>query len=196
MLMSVIMSSPGPLVVGLALLSSRSSTQIADFIRRSIELLAIILAFVVYCVTTKNDIVDEIKKKKYERFTNLFVSVAMVTCGIIMLLLAIFSENEEKGNVIPGLAIAILGVIANTIFWFKYKKLSNQTGNTILRVQSSLYRAKAFVDTSVVIALGVMLFSNNPTLSQYFDLIGTICVSVYLAFSGCKSFATDFLNKQ
>ena len=196
MLMSVIMSSPGPLVVGLALLSSRSSTQIADFIRRSIELLAIILAFVVYCVTTKNDIVDEIKKKKYERFTNLFVSVAMVTCGIIMLLLAIFSENEEKGNVIPGLAIAILGVIANTIFWFKYKKLSNQTGNTILRVQSSLYRAKAFVDTSVVIALGVMLFSNNPTLSQYFDLIGTICVSVYLAFSGCKSFATDFLNKK
>ena len=196
MLMSVIMSSPGPLIVGLALLSSKSSTQIADFIRRSIELLAIILAFVVYCITTKNNVVDEVKKQKYERFTNLFVSVAMVTCGIIMLFLAIFSENEEKGNVIPGLAIAILGVIANTIFWFRYKKLGKQTGNTILQVQSALYRAKAFVDTSVVIALSVMLFSNNPTMSQYFDLIGTICVSVYLAFTGCKSFVKDLANKQ
>ena len=32
---SVIMSSPGPLVVGLGLLAGRSSTQIADFFRRS-----------------------------------------------------------------------------------------------------------------------------------------------------------------
>ena len=39
-LMSVLMSSPGPLVVGLGLLAGRSSTQIADFVRRSSELLA------------------------------------------------------------------------------------------------------------------------------------------------------------
>ena len=37
LLWSVIMSSPGPLVVGLGLLSGRSSTQIADFVRRSAE---------------------------------------------------------------------------------------------------------------------------------------------------------------
>ena len=34
LLLSVLMSSPGPLVVGLGLLSGRSSTQIADFVRR------------------------------------------------------------------------------------------------------------------------------------------------------------------
>ena len=45
---SIIMSSPGPLVVGLGLLAGRSSTQIADFVRRSAELLAIIMSFVVY----------------------------------------------------------------------------------------------------------------------------------------------------
>ena len=67
MLMSVIMSSPGPLVVGLGLLVGQSSTQIADFVRRSIELLAIILAFAVYCITTKDGGVDEVKKARYER---------------------------------------------------------------------------------------------------------------------------------
>ena len=48
LLWSVLMSSPGPLVVGLGLLSGRSSTQIADFVRRSAELLAIIMSFIVF----------------------------------------------------------------------------------------------------------------------------------------------------
>ena len=63
LLLSVIMSSPGPLVVGLGLLIGQSSTQLADFIRRSIELLAIILSFVVYCITTKDDNVNTLKKE-------------------------------------------------------------------------------------------------------------------------------------
>ena len=33
LLLSVLMSAPGPLVVGLGLLAVRSSTQIADFVR-------------------------------------------------------------------------------------------------------------------------------------------------------------------
>ena len=54
LLMSVLMSAPGPLVVGLGLMAGRSSTQIADFVRRSAELLAIIMSFVVYQLTTRD----------------------------------------------------------------------------------------------------------------------------------------------
>ena len=132
LLLSVIMSSPGPLVVGLGLLIGQSSTQVADFVRRSIELLAIILSFVIYCITTKNELVDEIKKRKLEKGTNIFVSIAMVASGIIMCVLAITSTSEEKGNVIPGLAIALLGLVANTFFWIKYSKLNKQSKNSIL----------------------------------------------------------------
>ena len=188
MLMSVIMSSPGPLIVGLGLLVGQSSTQLADFFRRSIELLAIILSFVVYTLTTREGGVDEIKKQKYERYTNIFVSCAMVVCGSIMTVLALTASSSEKGNVIPGLAIAILGVLANSIFWVKYKRLGTETNNKILMVQSNLYRAKTFVDASVVIALGVVLFSGDPIVSYYFDMIGTVCVSIYLVFTGVKSF--------
>ena len=189
--MSVIMSSPGPLVVGLGLLVGKSSTQLADFVRRSIELLAIILAFAVYSITTKNYSTDEIKKQKYERATNLFVSVAMVISGVIMTVLAFASSSEEKGNVIPGLAIALLGVVANSLFWVKYNKLGNETCNKILMVQSNLYRAKTFVDLSVVIALVTVLFTTDPMVSYYFDLIGTVCVSVYLVFTGVTSFIKE-----
>ena len=195
LLFSIFTSSPGPLVIGLGLLIGKSSTQIADFVRRSIELIAIILAFIVYSITTKENNVDENKKSKYEKGTNIFVSIAMIVSGIIMIILAILGGNDEKGNVIPGLVIAGLGLLANSFFWIKYTKLSNETNNKILKVQSRLYRAKTFVDFSVVVALSVVLFSTNPTLSYYFDLIGTICVSVYLIITGITSFIKEFNNK-
>lgn len=188
LLWSVIMSSPGPLIVGLGLIIGKSSTQIADFIRRSIELLAIIFSMLIYCITTKNDYTDEIKKQKLEKGTNIFVSITMILSGIIMTLLALFSNQKEKGNVIPGLAIAILGVIANSIFWFKYQRLGEQENNSILKIQSKLYCAKTFVDCSVTIALLIILFSSNASLSYYVDIIGTCVVSLYLIYTGFKSF--------
>ena len=51
LLASVILSSPGPLVVGIGLFLGKSSTQLADFIRRTAELLAIIVSLIMYKVT-------------------------------------------------------------------------------------------------------------------------------------------------
>ena len=195
MLLSVIMSAPGPLIVGLGLLVGKSSTQLADFVRRSIELLAIILSFIVYCITTDEGRVDEIKKARYEKVTNLFVSVAMVISGVIMSALALTSESSEKGNVIPGLCIATLGVVANSLFWRKYSRLGRETSNNILLVQSKLYRAKTFVDLSVLVALGVVLFSDNLTVAYWFDLVGTLAVSAYLVFTGVASFIGEMKKR-
>ena len=187
LLWSVIMSSPGPLVVGLGLMAGRSSTQIADFVRRSSELLAIIMAFVTYKITTKDGQEDLVKKEKVERFSNLFVGAMMCLGGSIMLLLAFVSENEDKGNVIPGLTIAVLGVIANTIFWRKYTKLNKQEPNPILAVQARLYRAKSLVDSCVTIALLSVALAPGTTFSYYLDLIGSVIVAIYLIFCGVQT---------
>ncbi len=187
LLWSVIMSAPGPLIIGLGLFVGRSSTQIADFVRRSSELLAIIMAYVVYKITTKDGVCDTAKKEKLEKFSNLFVGAMMCLGGTLMLLLAFVSENDDKGNVIPGLAIALLGVIANTIFWRKYTKLNKQEPNAILAVQARLYRAKSLVDTCVTIALlSVALFPESP-VSYYLDLIGSVIVALYLIWCGIQT---------
>ena len=189
LLLSVLMSAPGPLIIGLGLFVGRSSTQIADFVRRSSELLAIIMAYVVYKITTKDGVCDIIRKEKLEKFSNLFVGAMMCLGGSLMLLLAFVSENEDKGNVIPGLAIALLGVIANTIFWRKYTKLNKQEPNAILAVQARLYRAKSLVDTCVTIALlSVVLLPSSP-LSYYLDLIGSVIVALYLIWCGIQTIA-------
>lgn len=187
LLWSVIMSSPGPLVVGLGLLAGRSSTQIADFFRRSAELLAIIMSFVIYKLTTKDGACDEGKKAKLERGSNIFVGLMMCIGGGIMIALALISEASEKGNVIPGLAIAFMGVIANTIFWRRYTRLNKQEPNAILAVQARLYRAKSLVDSCVTIALLSVAIAPASPVSVWLDLIGSIIVAIYLIWCGIRT---------
>ncbi len=184
---SVIMSSPGPLVVGLGLLSGRSSTQIADFFRRSAELLAIIMSFVVYLLTTQEGHCDTRRKERLERISNRFVGAMMCLGGSFMVFLTLFSETEEKGNVIPGLTIAILGVIANTIFWRKYTRLNKVEPNAILAVQARLYRAKSLVDTCVTAALLSVAIAPSSQTSLYLDFIGSLIVAIYLIWCGIRT---------
>ena len=195
LLWSIIMSSPGPLVVGLGLLAGRSSTQIADFVRRSAELLAIIMSFIVYRAVAKKDVTDELKKKKMERTSNIFVGSMMCLAGAIMTALAFAINNEDKGNVIPGLAIAVLGVIANSIFWIKYTRLDRAEPNAIIAVQARLYRAKTLVDSSVTVALLSVLIAPKSAVSYWLDLVGSMIVALYLIWCGVQTILEELKQK-
>ena len=187
LLWSVIMSSPGPLVVGLGLLVGKSSTQIADFVRRSSELLAIIMAYVTYRITTKDGQTKEAKRIRIEKMSNIFVGAMMCLGGGIMMVLAFVSENGDKGNVIPGLVIALLGVVANTIFWRKYTSLNKANPNPILEVQARLYGAKSLVDSCVTVALLSVVIAPEATITYYIDLVGSVIVAGYLIYCGAKT---------
>ena len=187
LLWSVIMSSPGPLVVGLGLLAGSSSTQIADFVCRSAELLAIIMSFVVYSLLAKAEISSSLDKQKLESRSNMFVGAMMCLAGTIMAVLAFVMNQDDKGNVIPGLAIAVLGVIANSIFWSKYTRLNETSPDAILAVQARLYRAKTLVDISVTIALLSVLIAPQSIVSHWLDFLGSLVVSVYLVWCGIKT---------
>ncbi len=189
LLWSVIMSSPGPLVVGLGLFVGRSATQIADFVRRSAELLGIIMAFIVYCLTAGSGTENSIRRERLEKFSNIFVGIMMCIGGSIMLILAVLSENSEKGNVIPGLVIAVLGVIANTIFWCRYSRLNRDEPNAIIAVQARLYRAKSLVDICVTAALLSVLLFPGTEFAFLLDKIGSAVVAVYLLWCGIKTVA-------
>jgi len=185
LLWSVIMSAPGPIVVGLGLLTGRSSTQIADFVRRSAELLAIIMAFVVYKLTVSSH--DMTAKRRLERLSNAFVGTMMCLGGAFMTALTLMGGAEDKGNVIPGLAIAVLGVIANTIFWRKYARLNREKPNPILAVQARLYRAKSLVDLCVTAALISVAVAPQSPISVWLDFAGSLIVAAYLIWCGIKT---------
>ena len=169
------------------LLVGKSSTQIADFVRRSSELLGIIMAYVVYRITSGESGTDTDRKEKLEKFSNIFVGAMMCLGGSIMLWLAFTAENGEKGNVIPGLVIALLGVVANTLFRIKYTSLNKAQPNAIIAVQARLYRAKSLVDGCVTIALLSVLMMPASEVSVFLDFAGSVIVSVYLVLCGLKT---------
>lgn len=184
LLASVVLSSPGPIVVGLGLLMGRSSTQLSDFIRRTAELAAIIISWIIFRITHKDGAEDEAYKARLEHIANLCVGAAMCLSGAIMLLITFLSHGGEKGNVIPGLVISILGMITNTWFWLRYGKLNRETPNVILASQSKLYRAKSLVDTCVTLALASIVVFPGSTAAVYMDVAGSSVVSVYLFVTG------------
>lgn len=178
------MSAPGPIVVGLGLLLGRSSTQLADFIRRTAELAAIIVSWAAYGATQKDDAIDVERKLRLERVANLCVGAAMCVGGAVMLLVAFLAGNPEKGNVIPGLIIAILGVLVNSWFWLRYRNLDRADPNAILAGQSRLYRVKTFVDACVTIALATIAVFPATPAAVYLDIAGSVVVAVYLIVNG------------
>ena len=187
LLLSVLMSSYGPVILGLGLRVGHSSTQIADFTRRTAELLALIVAFAVYAVTNKEPGMPESRKLDLERKGNLFTGVIMCISGLSMLLLSLLSGNEDKGNVVPALVIAILGVVANGIFWRRYSALYRRQGNAILGVQARLYGAKTAVDACVVTALTAVLIFPGTEASYWLDRIGSLLVAVYMIRCGIRT---------
>jgi divalent metal cation (Fe/Co/Zn/Cd) transporter len=184
LLASVVLSSPGPIVVGIGLLLGKSSTQLADFIRRTAELVAIIVSWAVYRVTHKGTEYDENHRLRLEKIANYCVGAAMCLSGIAMLIVALLYPAEEKGNVISGLIIAILGVTANTWFWIRYRTLNKANPNSILAIQSRLYSAKAVVDTCVAVALIVVAVSPGSPAAYFMDIAGSVAVALYLLING------------
>ena len=184
LLLSVLMSSYGPVILGLGLRVGHSSTQIADFTRRTAELSALIVAFIIYAVTNKRQELAEAEKQALERKGNLFTGFIMCISGLSMLLLSILSPDTDKGNVIPALVIAFLGVVANSVFWRRYTTLYHRLGNAILGVQARLYGAKTAVDTCVVIALAAVLILPGTKVSFWLDRIGSLLVALYMIRCG------------
>ena len=184
---AIIMSAPTPIIIGLSFLVGRSSTQIADFVRKTAEFLAILMSFVIYLITQRKGFNDEIKKQKLERQSNRFVGLMMALCGLVMLVITFIIKHEDKGNVLPVFAITVYGGTINLIFWIRYALLNKTAQNGILAVQVRLYRAKTLVDASVVIALLPVLIAPKSEISYWFDIVGSIIVALYLIYSGIKT---------
>jgi divalent metal cation (Fe/Co/Zn/Cd) transporter len=101
-----------------------------------------------------------------------------------MLLLMIFKSNAEKSNVTTGLIIAALGIVANTWFWFRYRRLNGKNPEVVLSAQVKLYRAKSLVDACVCAALATVLFAPGTSTAAYMDMAGNVAVAAYLIVSG------------
>ena len=188
LLTALLLSTPGPLVTGLAAMSSHSTTQLADFIRRSVELVALFLSWWVFRQLQRNTALSEDDRSRLELVVGLSVAGTMICSGVVMSILAIsrWSVFEPGGNVVPGLIIAVLGLIFNGWFWRRYAAMTREKFSSVIAAQQKLYLAKASVDLCVVIALAAVAIAPTHPATRYVDILGSIIVAGYLLWSGLR----------
>lgn len=188
LLIALLLSMWAPLVTGIAVMMSQSSTQVADFIRRTVELMALFVSWLLFRHIHRHE--PSLRERlRLERVANLFVAAALFTSGAVMLVLALsrLQAFEPSGNVSLGLTIAVLGLIVNTWFWRRYTSLNREEPNAILSGQRQLYQAKALVDLGVVLALGAVAFFPVHPLTPHLDVAGSLAVALYLLWSGLRA---------
>lgn len=187
---ALLFSAPGPLITLFAAITSRSATQIADFVRRTAELIASFVSWLVYRKLGKKDARQEDERIRLERVADRTVALAMLCSGIALCAVGILrlSAEGESGRSIVGLVTAALGLIANTIFFFRYGRLAKAQGSSVLAAQHRLYQAKACVDLCVTIALAAGVIAPVHPATRYIDAFGSILVAVYLLYNGVMMF--------
>jgi divalent metal cation (Fe/Co/Zn/Cd) transporter len=189
LLTALLLSAPGPLVTGIALITSHSTTQLADFIRRGVELVAIFISWWIFRKLHRDAAPGEGHQARLERAAGLSTAGAMACSGVVLLVVALsrVSRFEPGGNVTMGLTIAVLGLVTNTWFWWRYTALTREQYSAVIAAQQQLYRAKASVDLCVVVALAAVAIAPAHPLTRYVDLLGSGMVAVYLLWSGLRT---------
>ena len=172
LLASMLLSAPGPLVLGIGLIFGRSSAQIADLIRRSVEFAAIVIAFICYKE-------DGERERKASRLSS---GVAMCVAAVAVTMATAF-KGGQSGSVILPLIIALLGAITNGYFAVRFTRMKE---GGILETQARLYTSKAFVDVCVCAALLAVTMASGAAWARYMDIGGSVIVSLYLIISGIR----------
>lgn len=196
LLIALLLSMWAPLITGIAVLLSHSITQLADFIRRSVELIALLVSWWVFRYLRRNEELGLERKAGMEKIANIGVAATLCCSAIVMIILAIFraSSFQPGGNVYPGLVVAVLGLITNSWFWRRYTRLTRERYNTIIDAQRRLYRAKSVVDLCVITVLAAVSVHPVHPITRYIDILGSVILSVYLLWSGVRTAQAALLN--
>ena len=194
LLASLLLSAWGPLATFIAVIMSNSTTQLADFIRRSVELIALFTSWWVFRQLQRKENYSPEKKAKMEKAAGTGIAAALGFSGIIMLALALtrLPGFEPGGNVYLGLAIASLGLVTNIWFWQRYAWMTREHHDPIIDAQRRLYRAKVLVDLSVIVALSSVAFIPWHPAARYIDIFGSAVVAVYLLWSSIRTFQSQY----
>lgn len=182
LILSITFSSFGPIVTFIAILMNTSSTQVADFVRRTVELSVLIFALMVYLKIKKQLLKDTTIVKLQKKVYRLLAIVLMLSALVLIYLFiqALINPRVPEGNVWLGLSIASLGVLFNGYFWFAYRRFDQQKESFVMDSQSKMYQAKTLVDINVVIALSSIVLFENSMISYWIDTIGTLIIAIYL----------------
>lgn len=184
---SLVLSAWGPPVTALAVVLSHSTTQLADFVRRTTELVAIAVAYLAHRRTAAAD-VPASARLRWEARTRRATRAALTVSGVAVATLAVARCGTFRpgGPLWIGLTVATLGLLVNAGFWRRYVRLEGIGPDPLVASQRILFRAKCLVDAGVVASLATAMLASDRPVARWADLAGSLAVAGYLLWSATR----------
>lgn len=190
LLVALLLSAWAPFVTGWAVILSQSATQVADFVRRSVELAAVAIAWAIFRRLRRRE-PEPATAARLERIAAWAVAAALGVSGGITLLLGLrrVVDFAPGGDVRLGLLVAVLGLATNGWFWWRYASFVRERPGRLMEGQRTLYRAKVTVDACVIAALASVALAPGRPATRWIDLAGSFAVALYLLWSARRAVA-------
>jgi len=139
---------------------------------------------------------------KLETITSVVTGGVMFLSLVIVFLVALyrvaFPEELVHDGVYLGIVLMVIGVSMNSWLWMKNYRFNQREPSPIMDSQWRLFRAKAFADFSVLVALIASMELSAYSWSLYIDPLASFVIAGFLLFSGYRvitSSLPDLLDK-
>ena len=186
-------------VTMVALLAASSSVLLADFLKTSLEGIAVLLAWLSLrrIVYGRNEAFDY-GIGKLESLSSVFVGVLMMlgVCVIVVnasLNLMNPSHISGVGVYISGVAQLVFGVI-NTRMALNARRLLAQAPSPLLTAQKQLFASRAFGNAFIFVSLSASMLLHEKAWSVYIDPVASLIVAGFIAVSAFGVFTNSFAD--
>jgi len=187
----------------IAAVLSGSIVLFADAVKCANEIIATFFAYLVIRRMAKGGAgMYDYGMGKLETITSVVTGGVMFLSLVIVFLVALyrvaFPEELVHDGVYLGIVLMVIGVSMNSWLWMKNYRFNQREPSPIMDSQWRLFRAKAFADFSVLVALIASMELSAYSWSLYIDPLASFVIAGFLLFSGYRvitSSLPDLLDK-
>ena len=185
-----LISLMAPAATAVAFMLGGTSVQLADFFRRSAELLGLFASWWVLrrIHSKRSPTLEPETVRQLEHRAALGVGVVMVLSATFILVSALLrlADPPTTGLVAPGLVVPLGGMVVNGWFWRRGSLLARQHPTPLVDSQWRLCRAKAVLDGVVFLTLLMTLLPAAAGQAHYIDTAGALSIAVFLLISASR----------
>jgi ferrous-iron efflux pump FieF len=180
-----------------ALLAASSSVLLADFLKTSLEFVAVMLAWLSLrrIIHGRNHAFDY-GIGKLESLSSVFVGVLMMLGVLVIVVNAVLnllnpSHISGVGVYISAVAQLVFGAINTRMAW-NARRLARQSASPIIAAQQQLFTSRAVGNAFIFLSLSLSMLLHDQAWSVYIDPIASLIVAGFIAFSAMGVFADSF----
>ena len=182
-----IISLLGPLATAVVFLLGRTNVLLADLFRRSSELLALFLSWIVFRkVERGSNVRYNYGYHRLEDIASFLVGMVMIISFVVVFYnsLGRLLDPDPSGWLIPGVILSGLGFLVNGWFWQRNYRLNHRESTPVFESQWRLYRVKTLIDFGVVLTLSFEIYMGSGMLAIYVDFLVSVLIAGFLLISG------------